>query len=108
MKDPLARALRISQTDTEKHLWSALRDRRLDGFKFRRQHRIGPYVADFACTERMLIVEADGGQHNGSISDTERTEVLERQGWRVLRFWNNEILINLDGVLATILAELRS
>jgi very-short-patch-repair endonuclease len=107
MKDPNARAMRHSATDAEHLLWSGLRSRRLGGFKFCRQHPIEPFIVDFACTERMLTVEADGGQHAESAGDVERTAKLERAGWSVLRFWNNEILTNLEGVLATILAKLR-
>ena len=107
MKGPFAREMRHTATDAEHLLWFALRSRRLGGFKFRRQHPIEPFIVDFACTERMLIVEADGGQHAECFGDIERTAKLERAGWRVLRFWNNEIQTNLDGVLTTILAKLR-
>ena len=107
MRGPFAREMRHAATDAEHLLWSALRSRRLGGFKFRRQHPIEPYIADFACTERMLIVEADGGQHAENARDAERTAKLERAGWRVLRFWNHEIQANLEGVLAIILAKLR-
>jgi len=94
-------------TDAEKRLWSALRDRRLVGYKFRRQRPIGPFIVDFACVERKLIVEADGGQHAGSERDEQRTARLERRGWRVLRFWNNDILANPSGVVETILRALK-
>ena len=107
MKDDFARGQRGAPTDAEKRLWAALRDRRLSGFKFRRQHRIGAYVADFACMECMLIVEADGGQHAESAKDAIRTQNLAQAGWHILRFWNHDILTNLDGVLTTIEAELR-
>jgi primosomal protein N' (replication factor Y) len=90
-------------TDAEKRLWSALRDKRLSAFKFRRQRPVGPFIADFACLERRLIVEADGGQHNGSAEDGRRTQWLEDHGWTVLRFWNNDILKNTEGVLIRIL-----
>src|SRR5258707_449744 len=80
--------------DAERRLWSALRDRRLDGYRFRRQCPIGPFIADFACTRERLIVEADGGQHSDSNTDDRRTAWLQNRGWRVLRFWNNEILRN--------------
>jgi len=98
-----ARSLRQAATETEKRLWSALRDRRLGGLKFRRQQSVGPYVVDFICFDRRLIVEADGGQHTAEI-DAPRTAYLERQGFRVIRFWNTDILSNLDVVLETILA----
>jgi len=97
-----ARALRKSMTEAEKRLWSILRNRQVDGLKFRRQHPIGSYVADFACFEHRLVIEADGGQHNESIGDEKRTEALNAAGWRVLRFWNSDILENLEGVRAMI------
>jgi very-short-patch-repair endonuclease len=103
-----ARDLRQSQTDAERKLWWRLRDRRLTEFKFRRQHPIGPFIADFCCTEAKLVVELDGGQHTlQRRSDTVRTDFLEAQGYRVLRFWNNEILTNTDGVLQRIALALR-
>ena len=97
-----ARELRSSMTDAERRLWSLLRNRRLDGCKFRRQHPIGRYVADFACVERMLIVEADGGQHADEPADQRRTDWLNSQGWRVIRFWNTDILRNTEGVVTAI------
>lgn len=93
-------------TGAEKRLWSHLRDRRLGGFKFRRQHPEGPFVLDFACTEHRLAVEADGGQHADSVADARRTAFLESRGWRVLRFWNNDVLANADGVLDAIVRAL--
>jgi very-short-patch-repair endonuclease len=108
MPDRAARALRQASTDAEIRLWAALRGRRLAGYKFRRQHSIGRFVVDFACTRHHLIVEADGGQHADSEADAERTRWLEGQGWRVLRFWNNDILANTEGVLERILEALRA
>jgi very-short-patch-repair endonuclease len=103
-----ARALRQSQTDAERKLWGRLRDRGLTQFKFRRQHPIGPFVADFCCTEAKLVIELDGGQHSlRRSSDAARTEFLQAQGYRVLRFWDNEILKNTDGVLQRIALALR-
>ena len=105
---PRARALRQDQTDVERKLWALLRSRRLDGFKFRRQVPIDRYFADFACREANLIVELDGGQHaDRAAYDAERTGVLEACGWRVLRFWNNQVNDEPEGVVETILAELR-
>ena len=104
----IERRLRRQQTDAERTLWFALRDRRLDGFKFVRQEAIAGYVVDFICRERKLIIEADGGQHNESISDDRRDKKLKAEGYRILRFWNNDILLNRDGVLETILAALRN
>src|SRR5712692_4450395 len=103
-----ARDLRQSQTDAERKLWWRLRDRRLTEFKFRRQHPIGPFIADFCCTEAKLVVEIDGGQHTlQRRTDALRTDFLEAQGYRVLRFWDNEILTNIDGVLQRIALALR-
>ena len=99
---PHARGLRRDATDAERRLWYRLRNRQLAGFKFRRQETIGRCVADFACAECRVVVEADGGQH-GDAADADRTAYLNRLGWKVLRFWNNEILQNTDGVLEVIL-----
>ena len=85
-----------------------VRDRRLAGFKFVRQKSIGPYVADFLCRDRNLIVEVDGRQHAESESDQIRDAVLVSEGYRVLRFWNSDVLHNLNGVLETILASWNS
>jgi very-short-patch-repair endonuclease len=98
-----ARQLRGAMTDTERRLWSALRSRRLEGYKFRRQHPIGPFVADFACLSHRLVIEADGGQHAENQDDRRRTIWLARRGWRVVRFWNNDILTNPEGVQDVVL-----
>ena len=103
-----ARELRRDATDAERRLWSALRDRRLRGYRFRRQHPIGDFIVDFACTQHRLIVEADGGQHADNEADRRRTAWLESEGWRVLRFWNNDALANTEGVILAILRELSS
>ncbi len=103
-----ARALRQTPTDAEIRLWAVLRSRRLADFKFRRQHPIGPFVADFVCLRHHLIIEADGSQHAESDDDVRRTKWLERRGWRVLRFWNNDVLANTNGVMEAILAALQS
>lgn len=92
-------------TDVERKLWAALRNRQLEGFKFRRQVTIGPYVVDFLCAERKLIVELDGGQHD-DVTDAPRTAFLEAQGFRAARFWNHEVNESFEGVLASILAAL--
>jgi len=78
----------------------------LRGFKFRRQHRLGPFVADFVCIEHRLVIEADGGQHADNAADERRTAWLEARGWRVLRFWNNDILTNTEGVQESIVRAL--
>ena len=99
-----ARAMRGAPTDAERRLWRLLRDRRLGGLKFRRQVPVGPYIVDFLCVSARLIVEADGSQHGQSIRDEDRDAYLAQQGWTVLRFWNHEVLQNLESVLDTILA----
>ena len=112
MRGPLTRTrereLRKSSTDAEQRLWYLLRNRRLDGFKFRRQHRIGPYFVDFVCLRARLVVEADGGQHLERASyDAARTHYLRWKGFRVLRFWNHEVLGEEEVVLEAVLKELR-
>lgn len=104
-KVSFARVLRGRQTDVEKLLWSKLRSKRLNGHKFRRQEPIGVYIVDFVCFERKLVIELDGAQHNsdeGRHSDLQRTEWLKSQGFTLLRFWNNEVNNNLDGILQVI------
>ena len=101
-----AARLRRERTDVEQIIWLAVRNRRLAGFKFRSQHTIGSrYIADFVCIEARLIVELDGSQHSVD-PDAVRTAFLEGQGYRVLRFWNSDVIENRDGVLETILAVL--
>lgn len=95
-----AKDLRSNQTDVEKILWSKLRNGRA-GYKFRRQHPVGKYIADFICLEKALIIELDGSQHNEDV-DRKRTEFLTAQGYCVLRFWNNDVLENLEGVYRVI------
>ena len=103
MVNPNARHLRKMMTDAERSLWRHLRDRQIDGFRFRRQVSIGRYIVDFACLEKRLIVEVDGGQHDiNRDDDTVRDAWLTKEGYRVLRFWNNEVLSNREGVLARI------
>ena len=102
-----ASRLRRDMTDVERKLWYAVRDRRLDGFKFRRQATIGPFVVDFLCAEMRLIVELDGGQP-GEEADAGRTAFLQERGYRVLRFWNSDVVESFDGVLAIIVAALRA
>ena len=102
-----ARQLRTQQTDSERKLWFLLRDRRLNGAKFRRQVPIGNYIVDFVCQEAKLIVELDGGQHADQAAyDAMRTNWLAEVGYRVLRVWNNDLTENEDGVLTAILNEL--
>ena len=100
-----ARQLRLEPTDAEKSLWQRLRDKQLAGFRFRRQALIGDYIVDFACFSPRLIIELDGGQHAETgqrVHDQRRTDWLEREGFRVVRFWNNEVLQNTDGVVTEI------
>jgi len=101
-----SQALRRSLTDAERKLWGALRARQLVGAKFRRQVPIGAYVADFLCRDARLVVEVDGGQHAESARDQYRDRWFNDNGFRVLRFWNNEVLGNLEGVLTMIAAEI--
>lgn len=102
-----AKFLRKNQTDVERRLWYVLRNRQLSGYKFRRQHPFLPYVVDFVCLECKLVIEVDGGQHaDTATQDKVRTIFLQDLGYRVLRFWNNEVIENLDGVLTVILAAL--
>ena len=106
MASPLARKLRATPTDAELRLWSQLRRKQLDGFRFRRQHPLGHYVVDFFCAEAKLIIEVDGGQH--AEESATRENWLKARGYRVMRFWNNDVLGNTDGVVETILAALRA
>ena len=103
-----ARKLRSQMTDAERKLWLSLKDRRFQSFKFRRQVPIGPYVADFLSFESRLVVEVDGGQHAGSARDVERDRWLAENDFRVVRFWNNDVLSNLEGVLTALAAELHN
>ncbi len=98
-----AKSLRHTQTEAEKLLWYHLRNRRLNGCKFRRQVPIGPYIVDFVCMTARLIVEIDGGQHATQATyDQKRSRYLRNEGYKVVRYWNNEVLGNLDGVLTTL------
>jgi very-short-patch-repair endonuclease len=103
-----ARQLRKSSTDAERKLWSILRNRNLNDHKFRRQHPLPPYIVDFACLEKNLIVEADGGQHADNPQDKQRDTFLGNKGFRVLRFWNNDVLQNVEGVAMIILNALEN
>ena len=98
-----ARELRGTQTDAERVLWNALRNRQVLNLKFRRQHPIGNYIADFCCIEQGLIVELDGSQHEErAAQDEERTKWLNQHGFQVLRFWNGEVTPNPEGVIEKI------
>ncbi len=100
-----ARELRLRQTEAEKMLWTRLRNMQLDGVKFRRQEPLGSYIVDFVSFDKKIIIEIDGGQHNEAQArekDEQRTMWLEDEGFRVIRFWDNDVLLNLDGVLTKI------
>jgi very-short-patch-repair endonuclease len=97
-----ARKLRQNTTDAEMKFWHEVKAKRFHGLKFKRQYPVGPYYADFACVEENLIVEIDGGQHCENAKDEARTRFLEKEGFKVVRFWNNEILNNMEGVLLTL------
>jgi very-short-patch-repair endonuclease len=102
-----ARTLRQNMTEAERQVWQILRSHQMKERKFRRQVPIGRYIADFVCHEARLIVEIDGGQHDrSSPREAERSVFLENEGYRILRFWNNEVLANLAGVQETIADEL--
>jgi len=107
----VARVLRRNRTPFEEALWNRLRERQLGGFRFRRQFPIGEFIADFCCYERRLVVELDGSQHGDDrahvVADSKRMALLQERGYRVIRFWNEEVLTNLDGVVEKILMELR-
>jgi len=108
-KIEFARQLRRNATFAERLLWQLLRCGALEGYRFRRQRPIGPYFADFVCVERRLVVELDGGQHGREQAqpDVERTRFLEREGFRVLRVWNDEVISNREGVVEVIALALR-
>ena len=103
-----ARQMRADPTRPEAMLWRALRDRQLAGAKFRRQVPLRGYILDFVCFEARLIIEVDGGQHGDSASDIARDALFRAEGFRILRFWNDEILQHLDDVCRHILSELRN
>jgi very-short-patch-repair endonuclease len=104
-----ARQLRKNPTDAERALWGKLRLWQLDGIKFRRQQPLGRYIVDFVCLEKRLVVEVDGGQHAEDANyDSDRDAWLREQGFVILRFWNNDVLKNIEGVMTVIVEKLRS
>ncbi len=104
---PVARKLRRDRTEAEARLWTVLRNRQIDDAKFMFQFPIGPHVVDFACRSARLVIEVDGGQHAKSAADADRTHLIEAHGYTVLRFWNNDVLANTEGVVDAIRAALR-
>jgi very-short-patch-repair endonuclease len=103
MANAFARRLRKNATEAERPLWARLRRQRLDGNRFRRQVPIAGFIADFACHSAKLIIELDGGQHANKVDqDCRRAATIEREGYRVIRFWNNDVFENLEGVLERI------
>ncbi len=108
MSTTRAKTLRSNMTDAERRLCYFLRAHRFKGMKFKRQTTIGKYIVDFVCFEKHLIIEVDGSQHADSLDDQVRTRWLEDQGFRVLRFWNNEVLKNTSGVLEAIMVAIES
>ena len=107
----LARNLRRKQTDAERKMWRVLRGRQFENSKFRRQEPIGQYIVDFVSLERQLIIEIDGGQHNQQPEiekDEVRTKRLEKKGFKVIRFWNTDVLLNIEGVAIRILDAINS
>lgn len=102
----LARSLRRSSTEAERKLWSKLRAGRLNGYPFKRQYPLSPYILDFACVSAKINIELDGSQHADNPDDRKRDLLLTSQGWQVLRFWNKEVLMNMDNLLQTILGKL--
>jgi ATP-dependent helicase HrpA len=107
----LARNLRRKQTDAERKMWRVLRGRQFENSKFRRQEPIGQYIVDFVSLERQLIIEIDGGQHNQQPEikkDEIRTKWLEKKGFKVIRFWNTDVLLNIEGVAIRILEAINS
>jgi very-short-patch-repair endonuclease len=102
-----AKRMRREPTEAEKLFWWEIRDRRLDGHKFKRQFLVGSYIADFVCLESKLIIELDGGQHSETTDyDLKRSAVLQAHGFRVMRVWNADIFTNMEGVIDAVLAEL--
>lgn len=107
MSETRARQLRKRSTDAERKLWLLLKNRRLGAYKFRRQVPLGNYIVDFLCYEKKLIVEVDGGQHNSNVEyDMQRDAWLKKNGFKTIRFWNNQVLLNSDEVQLEILKHL--
>jgi len=108
LKNRLQRVLRRNMTDAEQALWRRLRGCQVKGCKFRRQHPFGDYILDFVCLEAKFVIEVDGGQHNESDRDSARDQALMNAGFRVMRFWNNQVLDELESVVEAIWLELET
>ena len=108
LKNRLQRVLRRNMTDAEQALWRRLRGCQVKGCKFRRQHPFGDFILDFVCLEARLVVEVDGGQHNESAQDLARDQALADAGFRVMRFWNNQVLNEVESVVESIWLELET
>ena len=106
LENRLQRMLRRNMTDAERLLWKWLRGCQVKGYKFRRQHPFNDFILDFVCLEAKLVIEIDGGQHNGSAQDVVRDQVLKNAGFRVMRFWNNQVLNEIEPVVESIWLEL--
>lgn len=106
LESRLQQTLRRNMTDAERLLWQRLRGRQMKGRKFRRQHPFNNFILDFVCLEAKLVIEVDGGQHNESVRDCERDQELGKAGFRVMRFWNNQVLNEIDAVAEAIWLEL--
>lgn len=106
LKNRLQRRLRGNMTDAEQALWRRLRGCQINNYKFRRQHPYGDFILDFVCLEIKLVVEVDGGQHNQSTQDVLRDQALSAAGFRVMRFWNNQVLNDIESVVEFIWLEL--
>jgi very-short-patch-repair endonuclease len=107
MTRQFAKTMRKQMTDAERRLWRYLRNRELGGWKFRRQYPVGPFIVDFICLEKNIVIEVDGGQHDENKElDLQRSAYLNRMGYQVLRFWNNEVLQETEAVLSSIFAKL--
>jgi very-short-patch-repair endonuclease len=105
MTRQFARTLRQQMTDAERLLWRHLRNRELGGWKFRRQYPVGPFIVDFICLEKNVVIEVDGGQHaENEELDLQRSAYLNKMGYQVLRFWNNQVLQETEAVLTAIFA----
>ena len=108
LANKLQRKLRNTMTDSEKKLWQQLRGKQFDGYKFRRQHPFGDFILDFVCLDAKLVIEVEGGQHSESVRDLIRDQSLQRAGFRIFRFWNNQVLNEMESVVEAVWLELEN